>query len=103
MGGVAVRAQDLPRPARGFPRFLQIWQLWQVAGRDLGVHLPDLSPFILFSLRKKKQLQELPPDRNGTRFQPLTYGRLLRADLPAPARPATALKNRAFSPWPSAT
>jgi hypothetical protein len=50
---VAVRTQDLPRHARGFPLFLQIWQLWQVAGRDLGCISPTSPLYSLFSKKEE--------------------------------------------------
>jgi hypothetical protein len=72
IAGVAVMAGGAPSIRRASPRL-----------RPLSL------PLLLFFLRRKVELQQLPLGLKGTHYQQVAYGSLLRPDLPAPATPAS--------------
>jgi hypothetical protein len=87
---VAVFAEDPPLGTQVFLRLFADMAVFADGACPLWrapPHHPSFSYF--FFWRKKMELQELPLSQKRSQVQWLTYGSLLRANLPLPATPAT--------------
>jgi hypothetical protein len=76
---------------------LQVWQLWQLGCRQFVACALSSGPLFSYSFSKEEEeLQQLPAGQKRSHSQRLTYGRLLRADLPPPVTPAMKWRNVAL-------